>query len=488
MTAEAPRDAAVPVVPPPPKLVCDAGATARPGEVATWFCTRSDGVRHGPFVQLYPDSAIELRGTYTDGQLDGAWERRHPGGALAESGRYAAGKQDGTWKQQTADGAVLGEYEMTAGTGVAKRWYESGPLYSEVAFKAGVRHGTTKLYAMDRSALEISRYVNGKLDGSRTIGTQRTLRIEESYQHGVRYGDRKIWQFTVLLAEENYDRSGRYDGDYTLWRNRKIARVRGEYDHGKRSGQWTWRDRNDKREREGSYASGKKAGTWTEWSDERVVFTGHYTDGKPDGAFVYYDRSGNELGRFEMRGGTGTMQTFHTNKKPSTRQRMFKGYEDGPYQVLTRNGKILVEGSYRGGLKHGTWRERTHDGVPTLEQTWSRGKLDGVVKKYVDGKLISEATYRAGKAEGSYVEHRDGKPATTGQFSEDRRTGTWTHHDPDGNVVLVATYQDGVLAGPYRQLVAGVVLEGEMRDGRRAGNWTQTDKAGARQQLVYTTP
>lgn len=488
ITAEAQRDAAIPEVPPPPKLVCDAGAAPQPVDEASWACTRTDGIRHGEFVRLYPDGTIELRGAYRDGLLDGAWERRHPNGAVAERGTYAAGKKDGAWQQTSETGALLGEYTLAAGSGVEKRWYESGGVFSELALRGGIAHGTAKQFAPDGGVLEISRYVNGKLDGSRTVGTHRTLRIEESFATGIRYGKRKLWQFNVLIAEEEYDRSGRLHGDYVLWRNRKVARARGEYEHGKRIGTWTWRDRADKKEREGAYAAGKKDGTWTEWWESKVTFTGSYSAGKPDGTFTYFDRNGNELGAFSITGGTGWMQTFHSNRKPSTKQKLYKGVEDGLYQQLAPRGKVLVEGHYRSGLKHGTWKEWTHDGVLVLEQHWARGKLDGIVKKYVDGKLSLEATYAEGKAAGPYTEYRDGKPAVTGQFADDRRTGTWTHHASDGGVVRTATYVEGVLEGPYRELVHGFVLEGELRAGRRTGTWTKTDKAGVVRKLVYTAP
>jgi antitoxin component YwqK of YwqJK toxin-antitoxin module len=107
------------------------------------------------------------------------------------------------------------------------------------------------------------------------------------------------------------------------------------------------------------------------------------------------------------------------------------------------------------------------------------------VRKYIDGKLATEATYKDGRASGKYVEYRNGKPAVTGQFADDRRTGAWTQYDADGHVTLTATYRDGVLDGPWRQLVGGVVLEGTLTQGRRTGTWTQTDKAGEVRQQSY---
>ena len=480
-------DAAVPDAPEPPALACEPGTAAQLARAPdpTWFCARPDGARHGPFVSVFPDGTIEVSGSYRDGLLDGAWQRHRPSGQIIETGGYAAGQKTGRWRMFDPTGAPLGDYEMTAGTGTEKVWLDDGTLYSERTLKAGAPAGTDRIYASDGTPLVAAQWTAGKLDGPRTIGTRATLRIEETFAKGVRRGTRQIWQFWTMLLDESYDPRGKLDGEYTIWRNKKVMRVHGDYDHGKRDGLWTWNDRDGNKEREGVYDAGKRDGPWTEWIENKIVFTGSYSQGKPDGEFIYYDRNQNELGRYEIKGGTGAMLTFWPNKKIASRQHLYQGAADGLYQELTNRGKIVVEGHYRADVRHGPWKEWTVDGVPTLEQGWKRGKLDGVVRKYIDGKLASEATYRDGKASGNYVEYRAGKPAVTGQFVDDRKTGVWTQYDAEDRVVLTATYKDGVLDGPWRQLVGGVVLAGTLTQGRRTGTWTQTDKAGEVRELTY---
>lgn len=480
-------DASVPDAPEPPALACGAGTapqrTALPDP--TWCCARPDGVRHGPFATLFPDGTVEVAGSYRNGLLDGAWERHRATGTVVETGSYAAGRKSGHWQMFGPSGALLGEYDMAAGTGTERYWLDDGSLYSERTLKAGVPSGDERIYAPDGTLVIAARWKAGKLDGPHTAGTRDTLRLEETFAAGVRRGARQIWQFAVILLDESFDRRGRRDGDYTIWRSKKVMRVHGQYEHGKREGLWTWNDRDANKEREGNYVDGERDGPWTEWYENKIVFTGGYTRGRPDGEFIYYDHNQNELGRFEIKGGTGTMLTFWPNKKVASRQHLYQGAADGLYQELTNRGKVVVEGHYRNDARHGTWREWTADGVPTLEQSWKRGKLDGVVRKYADGKLATEAVYKDGKATGKYVEYRGGKPAVSGQFVNGRKTGVWTQYDPEGRVTLTATYKDGVLDGPWRQLVAGVVLEGTLTQGRRTGTWTQTDKAGEVRQLTY---
>jgi antitoxin component YwqK of YwqJK toxin-antitoxin module len=465
-----------------PALACDDGTRATPAAFPepTWFCARADGTRHGRFFTLFPDHTIRIEGTYEDGKLAGAWKRYHPGGALAEQGTYVAGLPDGSWRQLARDGTLLGDYTLAAGTGKQRRWLDDGPLYSEQTLTKGTPNGPLTVRDRDGTVVIRARFQQGKLDGDKVVGSKQMLRVEETFRRGVRTGPRKIWQFWALLVDERYDASGRLDGAFALWRDKKTPRLQGQYDRGKRAGRWVWTDRWNNKEREGTYAAGKKTGTWTEYSEGKLTYQGAFRDGKPDGEHVYYDRSGRELGRFTMRGGTGTKLTFHPNKKPSSRVRMKNGLLDGAYEELSFTGKLLVEGSYAADRKHGRWREWTAAGVLVHEAHYNRGKLDGTVKKYAGTELVLEASYKDGQADGPYTEYRDGKKSLAGQYIADRKVGTWTAYDASGAVTLVATYTAGMLDGPWRQHSATGTREGSLSLGRRSGSWTQADRSGPR--------
>ena len=487
-----PLDAGVapPDAPPTPALACEPGTTvtAAPAPEPTFFCAKPDGTRQGAFHTLFPDGTVEIEGSYASGKLDGAWIRHYPGGAIAESGTYVAGQQDGTWHQLSPDGKPLGEYTLKKGTGTKKHWFDDGPLYSERQLRGGTPYGMQKIFDHEGN-LEISGKVFGKLhEGDYTVGYKNTLRIEETYKHGTRTGPRKVWQFWSLLLDENYDDKGKLDGAFTIWRDKKIPRVQGTYDHGKRTGTWDWFDGKNQKEREGDYTDGKKTGPWTEWTDNTMTFQGVFTDGKPDGDFIYYDKTGTELGRSTLHDGTGVMETFYPNKKPATRQAMVSGKMQGLYEELTPRGKQVVEGHYYDDKKHGWWREKTELGVPTLEEHWKYGKLDGIVHKFIDGKVAVESNYKNGKAEGTYTEYRAGKPSLTGQFKADLREGTWTAFGGDGQVTMIATYKAGILDGPWKVLDQGAVTEGTMMAGRKTGVWTRTDRSGAKTTVTYSAP
>lgn len=480
-------DAAVPDAAPPPKVVCEPGTTIRPAAFleAALYCVRTDGERHGAYATLFPDGAVEITGTYKNGKLDGPWQRNHPGGAIAEQGNYVDGLKDGTWRQVGPDGTMLGEYSLSRGTGVERQWFDDGSLYMERALKTGVDDGPVKVF--DRAGgLMIAGHRDGsRYSGAHVVGSKASLRLEETYSRGRLVGPRRLWSFGTVVLDENYDRRGRLDGSFASWRDRKNLRVQGSYSHGKRVGKWTWFDRYGSKEREGTYVADQKTGPWLEWVEGKLASRGNYSDDKPDGEFIYYDKSGIVLGRFSIKDGTGAMTTFHSNRQVAIRQHLVNGLLDGSYQEFTPTGKVVVSGSYARDRKHGWWRQWTDVGTLVLEQHWRKGKLDGVVKKYDGRQLASEANFKAGKSHGSYTEFRGAKPSLTGQFVDDRRDGTWTSYDSEGNVMLTATYKDGVLQGPWRQRLGEVVLEGEMVAGRRAGTWTRTDRDGTTSTTTY---
>ncbi len=470
-----------PVAAPPVLLACEPGtnATRATGPEPTRFCARSDGTRHGPFVALFPDGTPQIAGSYKDGKLDGPWQRSYPSGKIAEQGAYIVGEKDGQWRQFGPTGAVLGEYELARGTGIERRWYDDGPLYMERTLKSGEPNGPLRVFDHSGKAVIEASQFGTRYDGLRAVGTKNSVRLEERFAHGVRQGVRQLWAFGTLLVDERYDRRGRLDGPFSSWRDRKTPRVQGAYERGQRVGMWSWFDRSNNKEREGEYRADKKVGPWFEWLENKLISSSTYSNGRLDGEFVTFDKNGNELGRLAFKDGTGTMLTFHANQQPASKQQMLRGALHGSYQELSVNGKILIDGRYANHRKHGWWREYNEQGALLLEQHWQRGKLDGVVKKYDAGRLLSVANYKNGKASGEYVEYRNDKPSLAGQFANDRRTGTWTSYDSEGSVILVATYKDGVLDGQWRQRANGEVVEGTMVAGRRSGEWKQIDRTGS---------
>ena len=292
----------------------------------------------------------------------------------------------------------------------------------------------------------------------------------------------------MLLLDENYDGAGRFDGKWTVWRDKTTPRISGTYDNGHRDGVWTWTDRDNNKEKEGNYVKGNRDGVWTEWTENKPTLVGQYVNGHADGTWIATDKNGVELGRYDLADGTGTELTFYPNKKIASKTTIYKGSQDGPYQELTQRGKLVLEGHFDGDRKGGWWKTWTESGVLLAESHWKRGRVDGVSREFVDGAPGMEATFKDGRATGAYTEYRGDKPAVTGQFVDDQRDGTWTEYAPDGSVRSIATYKLGILSGPWQQTTSGITLAGELREGRRVGTWTRTDRDGKVTRAAYPAP
>lgn len=486
---------------PSPRLPCAPPTRAAAIELEGspgWACVDLEGKRNGPFLTLYPDGTTELSGHYADDKLHGPWRRLFHNGKTAEAGSYVAGQKDGTWQIYTEVGGLLGDYQMTAGTGVEKRWYADGQLASERSYRDGLPDGQSQVFASGGVLLYSAQYREGKLDGDRHIGLPGAMRVDDHWVAGVPRGQRQIMRRSHLALDVRFDDDGVPVGPFAAWRSRTTLRERGTYVRGDKHGVWRWYDRGRGLEREGSYFLGLRHGRWREWDGGHRVMEGTYVKGKPSGTFTYWNSSGGVAGRFKMKKGTGTMMTFHDSGAPATQLAMVRGVRHGAYRELSSQGRVLVEGAYRNDEKHGPWIERNAAGELLREASYVEGKLDGVLRRYRRGQLVSEQTYAAGLREGPYRElvpkgtgdDVEVVERVTGAYAGDRKSGEWITRDRDGRPALVEHYQDGALHGGWQELAGGEVLvRGQHEHGRRSGIWAwAATKGEATRTVAYDPP
>ena len=242
-----------------------------------------------------PRRAIEINGAYKDGKLDGAWKRHYPGGALAEEGKYAAGQQGRHVAAARPTGAVLGEYTMKAGTGIEKRWFDDGPLYSERALQGRraerhARRSTTHDGNVVITA-QVRRRQARRADTSSATRPRCASRRRSSTACAA---DRaRSGSSGLLVADENYDeqRQARRCVHDAAARARRCRACRARTTAASAPARGRGSTAKNNKEREGDYVDGKKAGAWFEWAENKLVFSGTFTDGKPDGDFVYSDQT-----------------------------------------------------------------------------------------------------------------------------------------------------------------------------------------------------
>ena len=117
-----------------------------------------------------------------------------------------------------------------------------------------------------------------------------------------------------------------------------------------------------------------------------------------------------------------------------------------------------IQGSFRGGKKHGLW-----------------------VKCHDNGQLQRKGTYKYGKKEGpwvSYWEH--GKLYEKGTYKDGKKHGPYEHYYDNGQLKRKGTYKDGKKHGPYETYYDNGQLEekGTYKDGKKHGPWEYYDYDG----------
>ncbi len=487
------KPTAMPVATPAPaksRLTCPTGTNAVSqwafevgANVPAYFCTSSTGEQNGPFIVLYPGGATAITGTQQTDELHGAWHRFAADGTELESGVFDHGSKDGVWQQWSTTGALLGSYTMAHGTGVERLWSDDGRLIRERTLVDGIADGPASTFGPTGTPLITENFKHGVLDGPRTVGDKTVLRIDDKWRDGVRTGDRKMWRRGILLQQDGFDNKGRHHGKFMFWRDRKTFRDAGAYEHGRRVGEWKWFDSGGNVERIGGYVDGRRDGAWREMKDARTTWTGQYKSGRPDGTFTFFDYRGNIVGSFDMKDGTGTMLRFSSPKKVERKFEYVDGKPDGLYQELSTQGKVVLEGHYHAGKKHGAWIEKTAGGSWILGCEYARDKLTGDYRKYIGGKISVKARYGTGKQaglrHGEYQEFTGDTVTVQGQFADDLKTGTWNSYDSAGTLTSSSTWNAGVLDGPWQEFANGKpAVTGLYRAGMRTGTWSWFDGNG----------
>jgi antitoxin component YwqK of YwqJK toxin-antitoxin module len=153
----------------------------------------------------------------------------------------------------------------------------------------------------------------------------------------------------------------------------------GEWREGKRSGRWTWWDRQGQKVTEGEYVDGEKSGVWTEWRGGKKTSEGAYAAGKQVGEWTrWYDTTGQKQSVNSYADGQaiGRSSRWHLDGKLAEEGSFEAGKRSGRWYATYPSGQKMWEGDYRADKQEGRWTwwnadgsvERTAEFVNGVEQ------------------------------------------------------------------------------------------------------------------------
>jgi len=233
---------------------------------------------------------------HKDGEKDGMWETYYEDGRQKEYGRYVNGKEDGAWRE----------------------YYFNGETKRIRQFKNGVLSGY------------MSYYINGKLqvtglfdDDEKKHGNwqqfyeNRTLKLNGDYQHGEKHGAWKYYNsYGVIYKVQNYEdgvKTSKWEtdfdaGDESVTRdNKRIV----HYSDGKLDGEWKFYNEKGKCIEKGNYRDDKKDGIWIYYYANGQLNKVQIMDGgKLMEVTSYFDNNGTPLDRGTLKNGNGTVKEY----------------------------------------------------------------------------------------------------------------------------------------------------------------------------------
>lgn len=331
------------------------------------------GVLTGPYLSLYEDGTLSVKGMYEGGSRSGTWQFNYQNGQPAIEGNFQFGVRMGPWKEWhwMASPKMDGHFQFNRKDGSWKEYHNNGKLKAEGAYKRGQKEGPWKLYWYSGEPWRELIYRDGVAED------QDQLQCEL-------FGG----QWSEDLKERN---AGCQMCQVTAEGTPNFLKL----------GTWRWWHPNGKLQTEGHFEGGERHGVWTQFDEEeRKLLEGQYLHGKQvDRWRGFYP---NTALKFE-----GGYLLKEAKDVPSEEQKtdsdeLQAGDEDGVWYTFFADGSLESYGKYQTGKRIGLWL------------WWSQGTLSQV------------GAYHNGLRQGVWVSwHPQGGIRDLGTYQNGQRQGTW---------------------------------------------------------------
>jgi antitoxin component YwqK of YwqJK toxin-antitoxin module len=177
-------------------------------------------------------------------------------------------------------------------------------------------------------------------------------------------------------------------------------------------------------------ANGLRQGLWKkEQASGRLLYEGHFKDGKPVGEWKRYHEGGQVKAIVQYRENSDTAFA----------------------QLFDVWGKKVAEGAYVNEKKAGTWTFCASN-VKVAEESYENGVKNGKALKFYDtGEVLEEASWINGKQEGDYrLFYKNGQPFLQCKYSNNQRNGLCLSYFPSGQVEMEAEYKNSLRHGEWK--------------------------------------
>ena len=308
-----------------------------------------------------------------------------------------------------------------------------GSFYKDVLGETNLKHGKWEYFDENEKKIEIRNYYKDKLNGKIALYYPNGFQRQEGYFiFDVQDSIYREWNENGKLTLELFYNDGRQE-------------INEEYID---SIKYVWNfwlpdslHTQTITKGEGEMTTYFNTGTVKEWYN--------YKNGLPDGEFIERSIYGYDLltGTYKDGLKIGTWKTYYYTGKIEKIANYSNGKLDGKYEYFYDNNQLNVEGFYREGLKIGEWTWFTKQGNRDMQGSFLDGKWN---YWHPTSELSYIANYKEDLKEGTWTYfYKNGTKFKVGNFSKDEKNGKWETFYEDGTLLLTGSYINGKEEGDW---------------------------------------
>lgn len=404
----------------------------------------------------------------SNGTRYGKWKFFNNNGYCTAEGSYdRTGKKIGTWKYYH-DNGILKSVENNE-TGEIQAFNEYGEPLHHYFLKDDKISGDVELFYPCGTLSEKLTYNEGKRDGAgKTFYKNGHVNIEYRYKADKFDGEYVVYFEDGKVMRKYLYKEGMLDGPYLEYYGNGKIKTRGIYKEDKADGLWQYYYMNGRLEKSGYYKTDLLSGEWTLYDvrgqlyekqnyDDKGQLHGEdiqYRSGEKDYInryehgllveLVYFDRKGNELGRFGDPSGTFTAKGYYADGQLRFEGAYLKGKANGEWKYYYREGQLHTKYTYKDGAAQGDYIEYFQSGEKKVEQVFKDDNLDGYYTEYYrNGQVQEEGWYQNGQRQQQFLSYYpDGTLLSDAYYLNGNLTGASLDYNIDGKVYLSNYYRD----------------------------------------------
>lgn len=351
---------------------------------------------HGKQITYHPNGKMKTLAYFTFNVPDSIFKEFDENGRLIISGNYALGSPDGKWEYFYADGRSKSIEHVENDTTYLMNYWEEDSLHTQ-SIKDG--NGYLKSYYVSGRIKENYTFVNGLKSGyfeERTANG--AIAVRGNFEMGKKSGEWLVFNLGGAIEKRmNYSNDSLH-GAYEVYYNDTLLNTTGLYTMGMKTGKWVWNFPDGKPEMIGDFNNDKQHNKWVYYyPNGGISYEAHFDNGKKTGKWHYFYENGQDY----------RLGNYVNDQK------------DGNWKTWYENGTLLMEGDYKNGKEIGLW------------------------KNYWDSGIIKNlANFKDGKLDGSWVSYNPNKVKTSeGYYKEGLRVKEWKEYYDNGRLMQISNYK-----------------------------------------------